>query len=163
MIEERRIANPENYDDLIEAFKVRAAERGVSYAQMDECTGLPAGYTGKVFGKSQTKKLSAMSLDLYVTALGLRMVLIEDENSLHAARHMLGNRVANQARDGNHARPPGIHVLSRVFSHIGRRGGRARMSQMSAGERSKHQSNAANARWKKRKAARAKLRPWQGC
>ena len=154
MTEERRIADPYNYDDLIEAFKTRAADRGVSYAQMDEVTGLPAGYTGKVFGKSQTKRLSAMSLDLYVTALGLRMVLVEDAKSLHAARHMLGNRHANQARTGNSSSRASSHVINRVLKHFAPLGGLARWRGSTKEQRSNHGRMMVAARDRKRRAAR---------
>jgi hypothetical protein len=49
-------ASPGGYDELIAAMAKRAAELGLSQAALDRVAGLPGGYSGKVFGGSQTKK-----------------------------------------------------------------------------------------------------------
>jgi hypothetical protein len=141
-----------DYDAMIAALKARAAERGVSYGQLDQLAGTPDGYAGKVFGPSQTKKLGFQSFWYYLQALGLGLAFVENPEALAARQHLHGGRNACQARAGGHTGPVGRHAIRRVLRHLASAGGRASFAKKSATERRHHQQRAANALWKKARA-----------
>jgi hypothetical protein len=72
----RRLAVVSDYSELVAALRARAEALDVSNLTLDEVTGLPSGYSGKVLGRSQI--LGRLSLGLLLDALGLRLVVIED-------------------------------------------------------------------------------------
>lgn len=156
--EHRQIAIVTSYDELIEAIRRRAVERGVSHNQLDELAGLPTGYCGKVLGPSQVKKLGPLSMSVMLQALGLALVVVEDPVSLARVADRHGGRDADQARAANHSSPAGKAMMSRVFKHFAKLGGRARMRKMTKAQRSDHGRRAINARWSKAR----RRRRWRG-
>jgi hypothetical protein len=65
----RQLATVRSYDDLHQALRDRADEIDVSRNNLDEVTGLPNGYVGKLLGGKQVKNIGAMSLGLLLSAL----------------------------------------------------------------------------------------------
>jgi hypothetical protein len=96
---------------------------------------------------------------LMLPVLKLRLVLLDDPSM---PEYELEPRHANQARPDNYSSPPGTRTMLRVFKHISKNGGKARMKKMSAAERFKHQSRASNARWRKFRRKR-KASPRDDC
>lgn len=68
----------DSYDGLIAALRARADELDMTRHEIDIQSGLPAGYTGKLFGAAQVKKLGRLSLGCVLGALGCQLLLIED-------------------------------------------------------------------------------------
>lgn len=74
-----------DYRGLVEACRARAAELSVSRSEIDRLSGLPDGYAGKLLGKDdgkpgrKNKRMWPRSLELMLSALGLKIILIEDE------------------------------------------------------------------------------------
>jgi hypothetical protein len=72
-----------DYRTLIETCRVRCDQLGVSRLELDRLAGLPAGYSGKLLGRDgcgpRQKRAWPVSLDLMLRALGLQVILIEDE------------------------------------------------------------------------------------
>ena len=90
-----------DYKTLVEICRHRAAELEMSRAELDRTSGVPDGYSGKVLGKKAVRKLGVWSLELMLGALGLKLVVIEDEA---ATSRVLAQRVPvekNQQRFGN--------------------------------------------------------------
>jgi hypothetical protein len=154
MSEMRVIAELGNYDAMIAALSARAAALGVSQTVLDELAGLSAGYTGQVFGGSQTKRLGWLTTWLMLPVLGARLVLIEDAAARTMMEKHYGERRANQARKGNYASPVSKHVLSRANRHFSRLGNKARWRGTTKEERSEHGRKMAMARWKRRERGR---------
>jgi hypothetical protein len=105
----------ENYDAMLSAIVRRAAERGLSYSDLDKIANLPSGYAGKALGPSQTCKLGWLSTYAVAWALGLGVAFVEDEKAAAAVADLALPRQANQARPNNYAARSGKRVRTRVF------------------------------------------------
>jgi hypothetical protein len=72
-----------DYKGLVEVCQQRAIELGLSRHEIDFLGGLPAGYAGKLLGKgnSENRKRTIwpIGLEAMLGALGLRILLIEDD------------------------------------------------------------------------------------
>lgn len=142
-----------SYTELIEAIKARIAELGIKYENFDDLAWFSPGMSGKVFGPSQVKRLGTEKLFDALRAASLKISVEPDPAQLEKMRKQMAEHVqirhTNQARYNNHSSPAGTHMMSRVFKHLSKLGGKARMSQMSKSELRSHQQAASNARWKK--------------
>jgi hypothetical protein len=95
---QRQIAMVASYDELLGAFRARAADIAVSYSSIDDRAGLAQGYTGKLFGPAQVRKLGTLSLWLLLEALGLSIVLVENPKTLARTKAECSPRDAAQSR-----------------------------------------------------------------
>jgi hypothetical protein len=72
-----------DYRTLIETCRARAEELALSRLELDRLAGLPAGYSSKVLGKQEhskdPKRIWPIGLEAMLGALGLKVILIEDE------------------------------------------------------------------------------------
>jgi hypothetical protein len=100
-----------DYRTLIESCRVRAEELELSRAELDRLAGLPTGYSGKLLGKVENsekpknkKRVWPIGLEAMLGALGLKIVVIEDEAA--AARTLALRTPVDQAqqRFGNVSR-----------------------------------------------------------
>ena len=71
---------------LIEALRARAAQVGASKLDIDTIGGMPSGYSGKVLGRAGTRGLTTDALGLFLGALGLKLLAIEDPDALARVR-----------------------------------------------------------------------------
>jgi hypothetical protein len=97
-----------SYRTLVETCRARADELDLSRAEIDRLSGLPAGFSGKLLGQDgsapKQKRMWPVSLELMLGALGLKILLIEDEA---ATARTLSMRVPvdhRQQRFGNTSR-----------------------------------------------------------
>jgi hypothetical protein len=101
-----------DYGTLVDSFRARADELGLSRAEIDRLGGLPDGYSGKLLGKAATlpglnkkkRRMLPTALDSVLGVLGLKILIIEDEA---AANLTLSRRIPvarNQQRFGNVSR-----------------------------------------------------------
>jgi hypothetical protein len=70
------------YRGLVETCRQRADELGISRLELDRLAGLPTGYSGKLLGKGNGEKKKRMwpiGLEAMIGALGMKLLLIEDE------------------------------------------------------------------------------------
>jgi len=75
----RAIARFRQYADLMLAIDARRRELGMTMLELDARSGLPLGYSGKLFTdptKANAKTLGRMSLGLILQALDVEMVLV---------------------------------------------------------------------------------------
>jgi hypothetical protein len=82
------IARPiSDYRTLVETFRARADELGLSRAEIDRLSGLPDGYSGRLLGRAaiapgvnkQRRRMLPTALDSMLGVLGLRILFVEDE------------------------------------------------------------------------------------
>jgi hypothetical protein len=140
----RVIAEFSNYDELINALRIRAAELNLSGEQVDCYSGLPARYTQKLLGPNQIRRLGAISLGPFLGALGVRAWLVEDKAAVARLRGQTTRRNSSYVRGA-----PSIVLTVRYFKKIGRKGAQARVDNSTKEQRQEWARKAAVARWRK--------------
>jgi hypothetical protein len=101
-----------SYRVLVETFRARADELGLSRAEIDRLSGLPDGYAGRLLGRAATapgankqrRRMLPTALDSMLGVLGLKILFIEDEaaTNLTLSRRVPVER--HQQRFGNVSR-----------------------------------------------------------
>jgi hypothetical protein len=86
------IATVRDYNELHAALRARADALSVSRGATDDVSGLPSGYSGKLLGPKPLKLFGVKSLGAILTVLGLKMVLVDDEESLRKYTARLSKR-----------------------------------------------------------------------
>jgi hypothetical protein len=82
-----------DYRDLVFALRQRIVELGTHITAVGEVAGLPSGYTAKVLSLGQARPaLGRISMGPILQTLGLRLVLVADEEALAKVRHRLPQR-----------------------------------------------------------------------
>jgi hypothetical protein len=149
----RQLGTCRDYDGLHRILRDRAEELNVSRCTLDTISGLTWGHSSKLLSPKPLKKLGAVSLGLMLQSLGLKLVVVEDAESLRRISAKLVPReipVAIQAV--NVGRGKRRLVSLRHLRKIASAGGRARMEKLTPKQRSAHARAAVMARWA-RKAA----------
>jgi hypothetical protein len=145
-----------DYDGLIDRLRERAATLGVPYRVLDELTGLGEGGTAKYLADLHLKHLSIRSMLRITSVLGIKAVLVIDEDLVQEMRPLWDFRDVKKAHAKRLA-PLGRRTVERVLPEIaremGRRGGkqRALLNEML---RQRLARRAARARWGKPKRKR---------
>jgi hypothetical protein len=160
---ERRLAEIENYQGLVDALRRRVAELNTTFESVGELALQPARYVNKLLAPKPKKVFGEQSLDSIMSALAVRLIMVEDTEQLDRIRHRLderstlGNRVESSvtfsfsrrhfARIGSLGglarKPPSVARMRR----LGKLGGRARMDALSPQMRSKLSRKGHEARW----------------
>lgn len=108
-----------DYKGLVETCRQRAEELEISRSEIDRISGLPDGYSGKVLGNARNsikpKRLWPVGLELLIGALGLKILLIEDEAAT-ARTLALRERVdvSNQRFGNRNNSKPSLEIESSV-------------------------------------------------
>lgn len=148
----RQLATVHDYDGLVAAFRARASELNVSRLTIDEVSGLQSGYASKLLATPPIKTVGAASLGPILGALGMAMVLVEDDAQMRRIASRMAVRNTAQVRvlsGGKH-----IKITLRHLRKIGKRGGKARALKLSSHRRIQIALRAAKVRWKRAKAQR---------
>jgi hypothetical protein len=74
----RTIAFCRDYEALVQAFRARQDELGLSNQLCDELAGLTSGHTDKLLGPSRNKTMGASTIDIFLELFGVSLVLVED-------------------------------------------------------------------------------------
>jgi len=69
--------------DILRIIRSRRKELGISAAVLDELAGLPDRYTSKL--ECGTKNLGRLSLPLLLDALGLKLVIVANDEAIPAS------------------------------------------------------------------------------
>lgn len=106
-----------DYKGLVETCRQRAEELEISRSEIDRISGLPDGYAGKVLGNGNSikpKRLWPVGLELILGALGLKIILIEDEAA--TARTLARREPVDRSnqRFGNRCAKPSLKIESSV-------------------------------------------------
>jgi hypothetical protein len=72
----------DDYASLHAALRMRAAQIGVTRIELDEISGVPAGYAAKLLAAEPIKNLGVKSLGPLLGALAIRLAVIEDPEQL---------------------------------------------------------------------------------
>jgi hypothetical protein len=102
-----------SYDEMIDALRARKAELGLSDAVVDDLTGLPTGYTGKVLGPARVKKMGALSLWLMLEVLAFDMRLDSSVEKAARMQERWEKRSEGQANMNNKAKPLSLRNLAK--------------------------------------------------
>lgn len=73
-------------DDLVEALRTTQVERELSYGLLDELSGLQDGYTAKILGPKQSKRLGPVSTFPLLGALGKALAIVDDPEQIAAVQ-----------------------------------------------------------------------------
>jgi hypothetical protein len=89
-----------SYDEFLNALAVRVDDLRVTRDALNERAGLAEGYVGKIFGPRPARRMGALSLWAILEALGLKIVLVE-------------NNGAYEPPDRRHNDPPPLQLYKR--------------------------------------------------
>jgi hypothetical protein len=117
------IAEFSNYDELINALRIRAAELNLSGETVDAVSGLPARYTQKLLGPQQIRRLGSTSLGPFLGALAVRCLIVEDRAALERLRRQTTPRKSQYARTGMRAGSVQILLTRTFMQKIRKKGG----------------------------------------
>lgn len=138
---QRSLAEIHDYDALHGALRARADELQVSRLTIDNVAGLASGYCGKLLGAAMVKKIGPVSLGPILRVLGVKLVMVEDQEAIAA----LSRRLVRKQRI---ARRPRIPVeMARIMAENGRRGALALNRSLTPEARRQSAARAARARW----------------
>jgi hypothetical protein len=140
-----------DYDGLIAVLRVRATELRTSRETLDAIAGLPKGYISKLIGARPVRRIGMKALGELLGALGIKCVIVEDQQALERIRNRLGT---SQIRYMRRAATHKVIVTSKFLRSIGRKGNRTRWKKMSPKARSREMRKLARLRWQR--AGRAK-------
>jgi hypothetical protein len=118
------------HDQLVDALRARKEHLGLSNAFVDDLIMLAGGHTDKLLGPARKRGLSPFTLDAMLTALALKLVVVQDDEQADRMRARWGARDARQVRSPVRTATVGPAVIRRarfaVARELGRAGGRAR-------------------------------------
>jgi transcriptional regulator with XRE-family HTH domain len=139
-----------DYDDLIAALRARIGAVGLSYAALEELTGMAEGQVGKYLSDARAKNLSVRSLLQIAEVIGVRGLFVEDERLLRKYRPLFTNRDARKVHARRRAKLSAntLHrMMPAVASEMGRRGAHVRNAALTPETRRELARAAARARW----------------
>ena len=141
----RVIAEVNSYGQMLAALRARVNELQINGERFDEYAGLPRGYLSKLIGAKPIRRLGMTSFAPVLAGLGLRLLIIEDQE----ATERLKNRLP--PRNQSFVRSVAVHtnLTTRYLRKIGAKGGEN--SRKYLGKRLVKQlaRKAAAARWTK--------------
>ena len=115
----RVIAEVNSYGQMLAALRARVNELQINGERFDEYAGLPRGYLSKLIGAKPIRRLGMTSFAPVLAGLGLRLLIIEDQD----ATERLKNRLP--PRNESYVRSVAVHtnLTTRFLRKIGRKGG----------------------------------------
>jgi hypothetical protein len=147
----RVIAEFSEYAGFIDGLRSRVSELNVAGATVDGIAGYAAGYTQKLLGVRQVKRLGMRSMGDLLGALGLKAQLVEDPEAMARVSSRLVQRRQSVPAAGTHA----VHfeVSKRFLRKIAAMGGKARAAKLTPRQRSALGRRLAYQRWHRKEAA----------
>ena len=108
-----------DYPGMLAVVRTRVAELSVNGERFDEYAGLPRGYLSKLIGARPIRRLGMTSFEPVLASLGLRVLLIVDEEAERRLRERL------PPRNESYVRSVAVHghLTTRFLRKIGRKGG----------------------------------------
>ena len=141
----RVIASFDSYEGMLEALRTRAIELRLAGNTFDEYVGLPRGYTQKVIGIRPVRRLGMTSFGPVLSGLGLRCLLVVDEEATRRLKERL------LPRNQSYVRSAAVHtnLTTRFLRKIGAKGGENSRKYLGKRLVKRLARKAAAARWKK--------------
>lgn len=139
-----------SYDELIDALRARAEQLRISRSSLDEIMKtLPDGYASKLLGPVPVRSLGRVSLGPMIAALGLAIVLVEDEKAMARIAGHVGTRDEKEALKATMRGRACIRWEASKMGPARRKGGKNRWLGVSKAKRRELARKAAVARWVK--------------
>jgi hypothetical protein len=73
--------------DFLTALRATRDERQLTHETIDEITGLPSGYCGKLLAPEPIKNLGWLSFGLVLNAFGKMLLLVDDPEQIRRIKH----------------------------------------------------------------------------
>jgi hypothetical protein len=87
-----------SYDELIVCLRARADQLKISRAVIDEIAGLPDRYASKILSPGGAKRIGMRSLGNLLCALGLKLIAVDDPETLERCQGRRAPRNESQVR-----------------------------------------------------------------
>jgi hypothetical protein len=148
--------------ELLAALRTRRDELQLTHETLDAIAGWAGGYSSKLFAPDPIKNLGWQSLGLALGALGIAIVVVEDQEQGARVRKrwIRRERPARTAASACRLSTAELQAkleLSERMKMLGKLGGKAsakrRMKTMGKRARQRAASHAARIRWSKREAS----------
>jgi hypothetical protein len=149
MTEPRTVATFSEYNELLDGLRSRVAELNLAGHTIDHVGGLPVGFSQKLLGPRQVRRIGMVSLGAIFGALGLKGQLVEDPEAMARVAGRLNPRKQRLPVQSDAVQ---ITTTRRFLRKIGRAGGQMSRSKMSRKKASALGRKAALARWHRRVA-----------
>ena len=86
-----------DYEDLRSALRARAEQLDISRLEIDRISGLPNGYAGAVLSETSRKRLGWHNITAMLSALGVKLMLVEDPEAVARFTSRAEKRVPNMS------------------------------------------------------------------
>jgi hypothetical protein len=151
----RQLGEIRNYSDLLALLRSRAEELELTRLAIDKLARLQSGYAAKLFSPMPPKRITSEVMEFLLPALGLKLIAVEDPESLEQIKKHGFVRHAERVDRGAAIR---VDLTRNFMRKIGRKGGLAKAALRR--RRKAQTANATAARWSAAKAmAKLKTRP----
>jgi hypothetical protein len=146
-----------DYDGLRKALNACRELRDISFEQMDELTGAPAGWFAKVLGPRPVKRIGMQSLGWALGGLGVKCVIVSDPEAL---KRVEARFVERDPRSGFAQRSGSIQITlsRRHMAIIQAKGRRNRWAKMTPRQKTLWGKKMRKLRTRKEAARRARQR-----
>lgn len=153
--------------DMVEMYRRRIRELGITYATVDSISGLPDGYTAKLMSPKPMKRLGEKAIEGLNGALGIAFVAAVDAQQVRLVRGRWTKRrfalskkkmrLACPLSIDNRV-PTEVEIMTELLAQeerrqhmkmIGKKGGKRRLKTMGKRARQRAASHAARIRWSK--------------
>ena len=95
------IAEFSDYPGLRDALRAARERRNISFELLDEIAGSTRGYWSKVLAPGGSRRVTLQSIALGLGALGLKCLVVEDEEQLKRVQKRFRPRNVALVRDGH--------------------------------------------------------------
>ena len=150
--------------ELLDALRARRDALNISHETLDSISGLQSGYTSKLLAPKPIKNLGPITMGPLLGALGLAIVVVEDQAAVAAVKSRWVKRKRPQKLEASALmlKPPETQETSEQLAKRqqlkmwGSMGGKVsakrRMKVMKKRTRQRIAAHAARKRWEKRRA-----------
>jgi hypothetical protein len=138
----RILAEFTDYAGMLNAIRTRINELNINGERFDEFAGLPRGYLNKLVGANPQRRISMISMGPLFCALGIRCIIVEDQQATQRLRNRLQPRNQSFVRSA-----PRIVLTDRQLTILQNRGRLNRWQKLSSAQRSQIMRALAQRRW----------------
>jgi hypothetical protein len=159
MTDPRIIGEAKDLSDLVEIYRARKAELGLTNKWFDDYSGLAQGAIGKVLGEGATKRLGYSTIPTLNCTMALKFLVVVDEDQV---KFVEGRWIRRErpipiirAQASNRAIERFKPIITQIKNKENApKGGKARWANVSPEHRSRLKRRAAKARWKAKREER---------
>ncbi len=148
------LAEITDYDGLVAAMRARAQERKLALSSDENAAiaGLPDKYLPKLIGTNPVRRLGMISLGAVLGVLGVKLLLVADED----AERKFGLRLKTRNEKLVRGTTTYFVLTERKLRRNQEKGRKSRWSKLTKEEKSEIMRGVVRARWSKPRGAEAK-------